>query len=307
MLTRLLPAIAFMAAATIVTSAEPAQAAPGNCPGGTTKVEAPDGGTYICIAATDSGQPSASGPAEPSESGAGGCQRADGALIPCVNDWGSWFPQHQCYAHPVNVARDHDAWRGRTDGSVWMCALIVDSVDPPNVFWVPPGEAPGLPDPEELAQSAVGLLPLVTAQVRTAPLDPDPTYVGVENWLWVPESQWATLTKTVTAGDTSVTVTAEPDRVLWEMGPETKTCYGAGREWRSGMSDAATTTCGYTYAVTSASQPDGAFALSAAIRYQVDWVCTGACTSSTGTLGLVDAPAGTGALQVMQRQTVVVQ
>jgi len=73
------------------------------------------------------------------------------------------------------------------------------------------------------------------------------------------------------------------------------------------MTDAATTTCGYAYTVTSTSEPDGVFALSARIQYEVDWVCSGSCTSDAGTLGLVDAPAGAGALRVLQRQTVVVR
>ena len=108
-------------------------------------------------------------------------------------------------------------------------------------------------------------------------------------------------------GDTSVKVTATPDRVLWDMGLATKTCYDPGRAWRKGMTDAAKTTCGYTYRVTSESEPGVVFELEARIAYQVRWVCSGACTSTSGTLGLVDAPAGTGAMRVLQRQTVVVE
>jgi hypothetical protein len=36
-------------------------------------------------------------------------------------------------------------------------------------------------------------------------------------------------------------------------------------------------------------------------------VCSGTCTRSAGSLGMVDAPAGTGAMRVLQRQTVVVE
>ena len=125
--------------------------------------------------------------------------------------------------------------------------------------------------------------------------------------MWVPRSQWATLSKTVTAGGTSVTVTARPERVTWSTGAGSKVCYDAGRAWSAGMTDAARTSCGYTYRVTSESVPDGEFVLSAAIGYQVDWVCMGTCTTSSGSLGLITAPAGTGRLRVLQRQTVVVQ
>lgn len=73
------------------------------------------------------------------------------------------------------------------------------------------------------------------------------------------------------------------------------------------MTDAASTDCGYTYTVTSDSQPGQVFAVSGRIAYQVDWTCAGACTSHAGTLGLVNGPAGVGRLRVLQRQTVVVR
>ncbi|WP_445259288.1 hypothetical protein [Nocardioides aurantiacus] len=162
------------------------------------------------------------------------------------------------------------------------------------------------PDPGELAAEALGLLQLRTADVRTAPQAPAHSYVGVENWLWVPRSQWGSLTKTVTAGGTQVTVRAAPSRVMWDTGPAIKTCFGPGDEWRTGMTDAARTTCSYTYDATSGHEPGGVYVLSASIGYEVTWVCSGACTSGSGSLGLVDAPVGTGELQVLQRQTVVV-
>jgi hypothetical protein len=158
-----------------------------------------------------------------------------------------------------------------------------------------------------MARDALGVLRLPAAQVHTAPHPPAPTYVGVENWLWVPRGQWTTLTKTVTAGTTRVTVRAVPSRVVWDMGVATKTCYGPGKAWRAGMTDAAQTSCGFTFAHTSDAQPKGRFTLSARIQYDVNWVCAGACTGNAGTLGLIDAPAATGTLTVLQRQTVVVQ
>jgi len=60
---------------------------------------------------------------------------------------------HQCWIHPVHVPQTDPVWEGHDDGSIWMCGLSTDGVDPWVVFWVPPG-------------------------------------AGVENWLWVPESQW---------------------------------------------------------------------------------------------------------------------
>ena len=194
------------------------------CPPGQTPSPAPGGGV-ICIAVNDPGIPDEPGHVEPAATpGSPACSRSDGTLVDCVTEWGIWNDAYQCWTHEVNVPRTDPVWEGHTDGSIWMCALIVDGVDPVVMYWVPPGVEPELPDPGQLSQRALGLLELETASVHTAPQDPARTYVGVENWLWVPESQWATLTKTVTAGGTSVTVTARPDRVVWAMGPETKTC-----------------------------------------------------------------------------------
>ncbi len=81
--------------------------------------------------------------------------------------------------------------------------------------------------------------------------------MGVENWLWVPRDQWRTLTKSVNAGATTVTVTAAPSQIVWNLGPSSITCYDPGKPWEQGMSDAATTTCGYTYETSSVDQPDG--------------------------------------------------
>ena len=150
-------------------------------------------------------------------------------------------------------------------------------------------------------------MPLAKAEVRTAPEAPAATYIGVENWLWIPDGQWATLHKSVTAGATTVTVTAAPAEVTWNLGPETITCHGPGQAWVKGMTDAASTTCSVTYQETSVDEPDGSFAISATIRYHVTWACRGACPTTGGDLGLVDAPAGAGSMTVLQRQTVVVQ
>ena len=132
-----------------------------------------------------------------------------------MNQWGVWVSAHQCWAHRINVGPNHPAWQGHSDGEVWMCALI-DDTTPETFFWVPPGgPASPLPDPGELAEQAMGLLRLETAEVRVAPAYPDPTIVGVENWLWLPEAQWRPLTKTVTGwGDVGEGDGAPGERVV---------------------------------------------------------------------------------------------
>lgn len=286
--------------------------ADGGCPAGSAPVQTQGG--VLCVVVTDPGTPDHQGtPGTPDNGGQQpvGCFKSNGAEVPCRTNFGVWWPGPQCYAEQYDAPPGSPAWQGHSDGTLWMCTSCVlvgnSNTCHAQVSWLAPGQEPGPPDPGQLASVAVGVMPLATAEVHTAPQAPDHTYIGIENWLWVPQSQWTTLAKTVTAGGTSVTVRATPRQVVWNMGTATTTCYSAGVVWQSGMTDAAETSCGYTYESSSESKPDGVFAITATIRYDVAWTCRGACTSKSGTLGLVDAPAGAGALRVLQRQTVVVR
>jgi hypothetical protein len=270
----------------------------------------------ICIPAHDRGHggtesEAGSPPAQVRNVGPTGCSSTSGRPVPCSTSLGAWSAANQCYSAPYNAPAGSAAWQGHTDGSLSLCSTCAKAsranTCTGQVLWLAPGTAPAVPDPAQMARQALGLLQLPSAQVHTAPKAPAHTYVGVENWLWVPKGQWAGLTKTVTAGATRVTVSATPDRIVWDMGPASKTCYGPGREWLKGMTEAARTDCGFTYAHTSDEEPGQRFALAAVIQFEVNWVCSGACTANAGTLGLVPAPAGTGALTVRQRQTVVVR
>ena len=312
MLRRLL-LLALVTAVLSLAGPTAAAHAGGRCPGGTTSVSTT--ASEICVVVHESAGQGSSGKSASTPSNGGdkrppGCYKSSGEQVPCATEMGVWFGGHQCYASPYSAPAASPAWQGHSNGSLSLCSKCVASARAntctAQVLWLAPGAAPGPPDPAQMASDALGLLRLPAAQLRTAPQAPLHTYVGIENWLWVPKSQWETLTKTVTAGGTRVRVKAAPSRVVWDMGPASETCYGPGVEWRVGMTDAARTSCGFTYAHISDFEPHGVYSLAATIRYQVDWVCSGACTRSSGTLGLVDAPSGTGTLRVLQRQTVVV-
>lgn len=302
MLIRLLILVSF---AWVFSIEAPAASASGdgNC------VTNPSNGQVICSATG----PGTGGPPGPGGGSGGGCSYA-GRSIPCEFDGAYWFPDHGCYASPGdNLAGPGGANapppRPGEQGQWWQCVAGPNPATPVQVFpwFVPTGTAP-IPDPATLAKKALGEIQLATARVSTAPLAPQPEIVGVEVWLWVPRSQWATLSKTVRAGVTSVTATAVPNLVSWDMGDGSATfqCGGAGRPWESSYTDAAQTDCGYTYRTLSAGEPGGVFHITATISYFVTWTCTGACTSTNGNLGLIAAPAGTGSIQSLQRQTVVV-
>ncbi|KRB75028.1 hypothetical protein ASE01_16815 [Nocardioides sp. Root190] len=170
-------------------------------------------------------------------------------------------------------------------------------------FFVANGAEP-LPDPRALAQSALDQLKLETPDIKLAPAPPLATYVGLETWLWIPETQWRDLSLTVTAGNTSVTVVAAPKRVDWDLTAGTTSCYSAGREWIKGMPSTAKTTCSYTFSKLSDDQPDEKYPITATLIYAATWTCSGACTLPNGDLGDVPSLQGAAAIEVNERQSV---
>ncbi|WP_341925128.1 hypothetical protein [Nocardioides psychrotolerans] len=295
---------------TIVATQSAAAADGPDCPPGTSPVQDAGGG-WICIVVTDPGEP---GTEDPGDNGgevvsvAGGC--FDGAKkVPCIDEYGgTWDVGRRCYAFQIVPQPEAGSllWKGHdpSEGSVWSCDRTV--AIPENTWFVPNGVDP-LIDPGVLAQDALGRMKLRKARANIAPKPGFHTYVGIDNWLWLPASQWHNITETVTAGPTSVTVTAEPIRVEWDMGADVKSCYDAGRAWKAGMTDAALTSCSFAY--KSIEDPTGdKFTVSAHLVYGVTWDCDGACLSPQGDLGEVAALAGIATtIEVRQRQTVVTQ
>lgn len=182
-----------------------------------------------------------------------------------------------------------------------------------ELFYVPQGQN-AVPDARTIALNAVHQVPFVRAEVQTAPAG-RPTYVHLENWLWVPAGQWRTVQARASVGVTTVTVTAEPSHIVWDMGDgNTKVCRSAGRAWVTGMRDSATTACGYAYDSISVRNkaggydPDGRFEVAARFYYDVRWTCTGICSAPGGSLGEYSGPLSAPTpVEVRQRQTVVMR
>lgn len=265
---------------------------------------APGGGIVeICVEAPGSGDPGEIGGGD---GGADVCRSSGGVVIPCQIPWaGYWFAAQDCYAQPATVPPTSELWgeQDPSSGSFWTCrATSLGLAYPPGEpFFVGGGAAP-LPDPAVLAQQALDQMQLATPDVNLAPAPPLMSYVGLETWLWMPEGQWSTLTNSVTAGATTVTVEAVPVRTTWDLEVGSTTCASAGRAWVRGMGDSAQTDCSYTF--DRVSDADG-FAVSAVLTYQVDWTCTGACLAGAGSLDEVDGLPGAAAIRVGERQSVV--
>lgn len=272
--------LAVSLAAPVVASAE--------CPPSTAPVD--NGAGRICIPVTDPGSDPGM-PSDPVDAGDPGTDMRCGYILATPQPPGT---------DPIWGEHSPD------DGKIYLkiCPGYIGSS--PLVF-IPNGEEPEPIDPAVLAQSALDTLDLATAQVRLAPRPPQRTFVGIDTWMWIPTSQWSDLTKSVSAGPLTVTVVARPVRVDWDMGIGRTVCSGPGREWLDGaMTAGARSPCTYRYTRVSDFEQNGAFPIAAQITYAATWSCSGGCTVSEGSLGEVQGLAGQSAIEVGERQSVVV-
>jgi len=280
-----------------------------NCGPGETASPLPGGGG-ICIVATDPGSPGS--PGDPGGGSTGGgdahCYDQSGAEVPCTKDGLSWFgAPHYCYGGVERPQGHPPAGKTADEGTWYECTLSSGGNAETDEAWWVEGATPTPPDPAQLARTKLKELPLVAPTIHMAPQPPLMTYVGLPTWLWIDPGQWSNVTGSVTAGATTVSVVAKPVDVSWDLTEGTTSCDSAGRAWVKGMASDATTDCSYTFEKVSDFQPGGTFAVSAEITYQVDWTCTGDCTSANGTLGQINGQASDAAIRVGERQSVVVR
>jgi hypothetical protein len=162
----------------------------------------------------------------------------------------------------------------------------------PSLVFVSASGRAGNPvaQPSVLAQQALATMRLPGPSVKMSPPS-DAQVVNFKDWLWVDPSSWHPISATATAGPVSATATATPERVVYDMGNGTTiTCNGPGTPYDPNTSpDAQSTNCGYTYASSSAGQPDNRYPASATIYWSVRWTAAGA--PGGGSLG--EIPGGT--------------
>lgn len=163
------------------------------------------------------------------------------------------------------------------------------------------GPTPIMVDPGELAQRTLETLPLPAPEVHMAPagMGGAPSLVNLPTWLWI-DGGWGPLSKSATAGQTTVTVMVESVRVDYDMGAGSTSCGGPGTAWRGGNRVHSPSGCDFTYSSA------GEYDTSAVIQFQADWTCSGFCLANEGTLGVVAGPASSSSVQVSERQSVVV-
>lgn len=270
-----------------------------------------DPASGLCLSDNIPGDPGDNDPGDPGDTGDNG---PSGPACPgapngdCVNDYGFiWNSAHGCYAFQLDPQPPEGSplWQGHdpAEGSIWSCDQTISV--PENVWFVPNGAA--VINPAQVAQQLVKNAPFEFANAHMAPGPDYHTYINYLNWMWVQQDQWHDVSVSLTVGGATVTLTAKPSYVAWNMGNgESRSCVGAGREWVKGMAEDAPTNCSFTY--TTLQDPEGdTWTVSAQINYTVSWTCTGNCGGATGgDLGDVTALAGNStSITVYQRQTVV--
>ena len=260
------------------------------------------------------GGPGSGGGGRSPGGGVAQCATHRGEPVPCHDPgFGWWNPDDECYyrlADPQPPAAD-PAWQGHRpgDGAIYDATCPGVAGTGTGLAWratAPAGFGGSAPPAATLAQQALAQMRFPNVAIGTAPAEH--TYVGLATWMWIPASQWRVLSATAAIGPRSVTLTATPMSVTWDMGEGQVTCAGPGIPWVPGAGEASP--CSYTYRASSIHQPgagnDRAYAVRATVRFALHWQCQGNCDEAAGDLAAQDVPSATTRLRVLERQSVVI-
>ena len=202
-------------------------------------------------------------------------------------------PQESQFADE-NAAQGWGPAKGTGPGGWYREVCTVDAQGNTSgiVVWLaaPPGAPPV--DPAALAQQALGFAPLYTPAIHLNPPANRDQLVGVTTWLWI-SGAWSPVSASASAGGVTVTTTAAPQRVTWNMGDgHTVTCDGPGTPYDPSRPDAQPS-CSYTYSSSSAGQQSGAYTITVTESWAVAWTANGAPpgTPAAGTLPAVTRTA----------------
>lgn len=228
-----------------------------------------------------------------------------GQAIKCRYRDMTWNNHSSAWCKPMapQPPKDFWAWDGNTDGYIAECLRPNGNLipDPGQTYyiWIPDTDATP-PDPEELARQILAELQLDAPKMGMFPKGDSEKhmgFVGWNMWLWseTPNSnQWGPISASRSESGITVTLTAEVEKVVWDMGDGgTATC-GKGTPWTSTRTDGGrnipSPNCGYMY------EAMGRYTVTATAHWHVAW--SGAGESGTIPLELSrDAPMRVGELQ----------
>ena len=126
-------------------------------------------------------------------------------------------------------------------------------------------------DHEAVAHAAYAEFSLSDPDISMSPSSQAPILVQVPVWLWLDSEAWSPESATASVPAGSVTVTATPSTVSWDMGDgTTHECDGPGTAYdpHTHDADAASPDCGHTF--TSTGEHD----VVAQISWEVEWTST---------------------------------
>ena len=210
--------------------------------------------------------------------------------IPCTSYAGVWDGDCYVKASDPQPPKSDSIWRGNDDGLIVECTSYLCIVQPDQDYvpmcpvlviqWAP--ELPGEADPAELAQQAVSQMHLQGIDIGIVPEEgPDRVgIVGMPQWMWVNEPTPRTfgpIEASATAGDFTVTATAQVDRIVWDMGDGTTVeCVGPGTPYEDRFDIMDSPDCGHRYT------EQGEYEVTATSYWTVQWEGIG----QTGTIPL---------------------
>ena len=143
-----------------------------------------------------------------------------------------------------------------------------------------PRSAPAAPavDPRVLAMQAMNTLSLPAPGIRLNPVPPQDQLVNLATWMWLDEATWGPRTSTAAVPGVTVSVTAQPQRVMWDMGNgDQVACDGPGTPYDTTQAEEAQhSDCTYTYRRSSAGQPGERYTITATVEWSATWSVAGA-------------------------------
>jgi hypothetical protein len=230
-------------------------------------------------------------PNKPGNGGSGGNGGSDDGS----GDGSGGYSDPNCHYERANPQPAPPAGGGEGAWYVQIC-LIGDGKGGPSQsppMWM--ATAPQL-DPAELARTARSKLQLPTPGIRTNPdARKAEVLVTVPVWFWLDGSSWGSRSATASVPGMSVTATASPQKVVWQLGDGKSITCGRGTVWPPGTDPKkASPTCGHTYDLPA----PVTLTLTATVTWTVTWAGGGQTgtvpnliTTAQTTVHVAEAPA----------------
>lgn len=153
----------------------------------------------------------------------------------------------------------------------------IDPCPPPSYFCFAAAEPQialigPVVDPRAVALQARSSLALPAPVINLNPSTRQDQLVQVPTWMWVDGAAWGPRSSTASVPGVTVTATATPQRVIWDMGNgERVVCPGPGTPYDTSRGEAGQRSdCSYTY------RHPGYLSVSATVVWTVTWSVAGA-------------------------------